>query len=67
MKIISLILFVTLIFLLSSCTEKYPEPGDLIGQQDTGSGCVNCHTNADLLKQVATPLPPPPDGGSGEG
>lgn len=65
MKIFYIALIVILLFLLASCTEKYPEPGDLVGQQD-GSGCINCHTNADLLKEVAIPLPPP-TGSTGEG
>ena len=38
------------------CTEKYPaHDTNIVADAD---GCVGCHTNADLLKKVATPLPP---------
>lgn len=52
--------------LLISCTEKYPVVNDGQLAKVTGSSCVDCHTDKDLLKQVATPLPPD-TGSSGEG
>ncbi|MBN2413994.1 hypothetical protein JXQ31_20130, partial [candidate division KSB1 bacterium] len=53
------------IFLFNSCTEKYPGSVDA-NKMTTKNGCVSCHLNADKLKQLATPLPPP-DGEAGEG
>ncbi|MCI0512577.1 hypothetical protein L0128_05140 [candidate division KSB1 bacterium] len=46
---------VALVLLFQSCTDKYPP---MPGEVPTGSrsGCVDCHTNKDLLKQVATPI-----------
>jgi len=46
------------------CTEKYPANDTHIVA--AANGCVNCHTNADLLKKVATPLPAT-NGDAGEG
>lgn len=47
-------------FLNWGCTDKY-EPITA-----SGSSCVHCHLNADLLREVADPLPPS-DGEAGEG
>ena len=51
----------------AGCTEKYPnktEGGD-VPVLAQGS-CVECHTDKELLKELATPIPPP-SGESGEG
>ena len=42
-------------FLLQSCTEKY-EPTAIVDAEQGESGCVYCHLNKDLLKQVADPV-----------
>ena len=56
-----------LVLFCVGCTEKYPvdvgDSGPLLGQ----GGCIACHTDQDLLKQVADPLEPPANGDSGEG
>jgi len=66
---ISFVMFLLFLFgiLLSSCTDKYPGVNEGDVAQSSGSGCVDCHTNKDLLKEVATPLPPDSGGSSGEG
>ena len=56
-----------LLLLLSGCTEKYPSDTDENGPVLTQGNCVACHTDQDLLKQVADPVEPPEDGDSGEG
>ena len=51
-----------------NCTEKTPLED--VGKNFTSVGesqCINCHTNEDLLKQVAEPLPDAGGEGSGEG
>ena len=53
------------VFLFISCTEKYPASHETNGLT-TKNGCVSCHLNAEKLKQLATPLPPP-EGEAGEG
>ena len=53
-----LFLFVMFQIFYLGCTNKY-EP-------TSGSSCVHCHLNSELLKEVATPLPPP-TGEAGEG
>ena len=64
-KIIFTALLVILLALLSwQCTEKYPADNDHAAA--ISDGCVACHTNAELLKKVAAPLPPP-SGEAGEG
>lgn len=64
-KIIITTLLVVLLALFSwQCTEKYP--ADANHAAAISDGCVACHTNADLLKEVATPLPEV-DGEAGEG
>ena len=65
MRKISFALLLIVLFFISSCTDKYEAPSENIAQND-GSGCVACHTDKDLLKEVADPLPEPP-GGGGEG
>jgi hypothetical protein len=65
MRKVSFIFIVFVLFFISSCTDKYEAPSENIAQ--TGeSGCVDCHMDVDLLKEVADPLPPP-SGGGGEG
>ena len=54
-----------LMFFIQSCTEKY-SPATLVESTGDGSNCVSCHRNKELLKQVASPLPPPGES-SGEG
>ncbi len=65
MKSTFLAVFLFCIVLLSiHCADKYPaQETDIIASAE---GCVACHTNADLLKEVATPLPPV-NGEAGEG
>jgi len=47
------------------CTEKYkPSPGVFSASEQ--SSCIHCHLNADLLKDVATPIPEPEEP-AGEG
>ncbi len=46
------------------CTKKYPTGGS--SYVSSANSCVTCHTNADLLKKVAAPLPPPAED-AGEG
>ena len=53
--------------LLAGCTEKYPIDSGHTGPVLSQGGCVACHTDQELLKQVADPLPPPSNGDSGEG
>lgn len=62
-----LVLFAFLILILHSfnCTEKY-QPQESIFSAEAESSCQYCHLNEALLKEVATPLPPP-SGESGEG
>ena len=46
------------------CTEKYPaNDTKIVAESD---GCIDCHTDAELLKQVAAPLPET-EGDAGEG
>ena len=65
MRSISFALLLIVLFFISSCTDKYEVPNENIAQSSE-SGCVDCHTDKDLLKEVADPIPPPP-GGGGEG
>jgi hypothetical protein len=53
-------------FMVWGCTEKYPGPTEDSTLSLTGGSCVTCHTDQELLKEVADPLPPPDDD-SGEG
>lgn len=54
-RIIFPILLIVLLGIFSwQCTEKYP--ADANQTAAISDGCVACHTNADLLKEVATPL-----------
>ena len=59
-----LVLCIFVVVFSWQCTEKYPANDTKI-VADAG-GCVGCHTDANLLKQVATPLPPV-SGEAGEG
>ena len=52
---------------LFGCTEKYPNTADSGDPVETGSNCVVCHLDKDLLEEVADPLPPSGGEGSGEG
>jgi hypothetical protein len=61
----AIVLVVFMLFFMSSCTDKYEAPSENIAQASE-SGCVGCHSDEQLLKEVADPLPPPPDDG-GEG
>ncbi|MBC8185325.1 hypothetical protein H8E88_29880 [candidate division KSB1 bacterium] len=65
--IILSLLIMSLFFLLFQwgCTDKYkPAPGVFSASEETS--CTHCHLNANLLKEVATPLPPPEEP-AGEG
>lgn len=62
--IIYALLFYALLFCWQ-CSKKYPADFKESGMA-VNNGCVACHTDADLLKKVATPLPPV-DGDAGEG
>ena len=65
MKEIKFVVPILLLVLFSwQCTEKYPADSKHVTA--VVDGCVECHTDAELLKEVATPLPPP-DGEAGEG
>ena len=56
-KIISLaFIFVLIIVLLNSCTDKYPQAVNKSFAIKKTS-CIQCHLDADLLKEVAEPLP----------
>jgi len=46
------------------CTEKSPQSPAKFNLSKA-DGCVSCHTNADLLKSLATPLPPVTESGEG--
>ena len=63
--IYSLFLVLICVFIVSTCTEKYPSEAEKSRFLKKESSCVSCHTDADLLKEVAEPLPPP-SGESGE-
>lgn len=53
------------ILMHQGCTKKSPE--DIQASQRFGSsGCLSCHLDQNVLKKVATPLPPPHDE-AGEG
>jgi cytochrome c553 len=62
--IISILLLILLALLSWQCTEKYPADSDHAAA--ISDGCVACHTNESLLKEVAEPLPHV-DGEAGEG
>jgi hypothetical protein len=57
-KYSGLMLIAALLLVGARCTDKYPAQGH-DSQLAAGNSCVSCHTNADLLKKVAVPLPPP--------
>ncbi|MBD3287744.1 hypothetical protein GF337_02975 [candidate division KSB1 bacterium] len=58
-----LFLFSMSLLFYTGCTDKYEPTSPISG---SGSSCVHCHLNAELLKEVATPIPPP-TGEAGEG
>lgn len=62
--IISTLLLVLLALFSWQCTEKYPADDDHAAA--ISDGCVACHINESLLKEVADPLPHV-EGESGEG
>ena len=52
--------------LVLHCTEKYPPaPAGEAPQLAAESGCVNCHLDKELLKQVADPVEHPTESGEG--
>jgi len=60
-------LMIVLFFLIFQwgCTDKY-KPAPNIFSSSEESSCTHCHLNANLLKEIATPLPHD-EGESGEG
>jgi len=62
-----IVFFAAIIIILSvyNCKEKYEESTETFASLSQ-SGCVSCHTDRDLLKEVADPIE---DGGEegGEG
>ncbi len=53
--VIAILVVATCLF--QQCTKKNPqEPRRFNSSQ--ADGCLSCHMNAQLLKEVATPLPP---------
>ena len=64
-KIVLFPLIFVLLYLLA-CTEKYPVGGEDNLGKIASDGCTGCHSDQELLKQVADPLPAT-NGDSGEG
>ncbi len=62
--ILVFVLFTTLVIFLLSCSDKYPTPVEKFAVEK--NSCTNCHLNAELLKEVADPLPVDPGGDTGE-
>ncbi len=61
-----LLLFGFILVFYWGCTDKYePAPSKFAALEE--SSCTHCHLNQDLLKEVATPLPPDTSGEAGEG
>ncbi len=60
-------LFTALLICLAAiqCTKKYPAEQKTV-QMASSDGCIGCHTNSALLKEVADPLPDV-EGDAGEG
>jgi len=66
MKKFTIFIFAVLMFsFLYNCKEKYAEPSETFASLSQ-SGCISCHMDRDLLKEVADPLPDTGEGG-GEG
>ncbi len=63
-KIISILLLIMLVAFSWQCSKKYP--ADANHRAAVSDGCVACHLDVDLLKQVAEPLPHV-EGEAGEG
>ncbi len=61
----SLLLLSLVLIFVWGCTDKN-KPAPNIFSSAEESSCTHCHLDANLLKQVATPLPPH-EGESGEG
>lgn len=61
----SLLLLSLILIFVWGCTDKY-KPAPNIFSSAEESSCTSCHLNANLLKEVATPLPSD-NGDSGEG
>jgi len=59
-----LIMSLSILMLHWGCTEKYKPIQGVFSASE--SSCAYCHLNSNLLKEVATPLPPD-EGESGEG
>ncbi len=53
------------ILLIAGCAEKYGPISNIFTSLEE-NGCTTCHLSASTLKDVADPLPPPPDH-TGEG
>lgn len=64
-QLLLIALAAALLIIGTQCTDKYPAK-EHNSQWADNNGCVSCHTNADLLKQVAEPLPAV-NGEAGEG
>jgi len=67
MKNLTFIYAALILLALLGCSEKYPvsESDDI--SKDVGDGCNVCHLDKELLQEVATPIPSPENGQSGEG
>ncbi len=60
------ICFCVIIFIwLSGCTDKYKPTANQFASLEKSS-CTHCHLNAELLKDIANPIPDD-NGESGEG
>lgn len=65
-QFIQFILITMLFLVLTGCSEKYPNRTESSIPVIAGSNCAVCHLDKELLKEIATPLPPqPPDSGEG--
>ena len=59
------ILFVLTIFYFG-CTDKYEPTANVFSSLEKTS-CTHCHLDANLLEEIATPLPPDTSESSSEG
>ena len=53
--ILVVVLLTTSVILLMNCSDKYPAPVEKFTLEE--NSCTSCHLNADLLKEVAEPIP----------
>lgn len=66
-KVIFFVISSIILLFYVGCTEKYPNKTEEGDQIILAKGsCVECHTDKETLKELATPIPPP-SGDSGEG